>query len=312
MDLEIRTFLPGDEAKQAAIYNALADKMPGFKPSAVEEIRRRGKDPDFEASLRFVAVAKGQTIGYCNAQKNGRIGFPWCLPGHSAEEPLLDAALAACEAIGIKKVFTAYRGDWVRVTQFFEAHGFKKTREMVNYFQNLLDLPTMVIRRGLNISALRKEDVPTVAAMVPGLINLPPAQLVNHWFANPYFAADSLFVFRRSDETPQGVGMLISKPEYADPLKIDPNAPCFRLGAFGSEGRTTKRVNGLFSFLVREDSDSTAVALDLLSFALNRIQDDSVEVLAAQAPSDVRHLTGFYQKYFRKQGGFPIFERELA
>jgi hypothetical protein len=63
---------------------------------------------------------------------------------------------------------------------------------------------------------------------------------------------------------------------------------------------------------VRDDADGTPIGLDLLSYALNRLQDDSIDVLAAQAPSDAKHLVGFYQKYFRKQGSFPVFERELT
>jgi hypothetical protein len=168
-----------------------------------------------------------------------------------------------------------------------------------------------VIRRGLNISPLVEADLPNVAVLAPGVLRLPPGQLRDYFLANPYFAADSLFVLRKANGIPQGVGMLISNPEYASPLKIDLLAPCFRLGAFGTEGMTTKRVNGLFSFLVRDDTDATAIGLDLLSYALNLVQDDTIEVLAAQVPSDAIHLLGFYQKYFRKQGSFPVFEREL-
>ncbi|MCE9531898.1 MAG: hypothetical protein K8T89_12350 [Planctomycetes bacterium] len=311
MDLEIRTYQPGDESGQVAVYNTVAAKLPGFKPATSEDVRRRTKAKDFDPALRFYALAQGQIVGYCVAQANGRLGYPWTLPGHAAEEPLLNAALDACRARGIKKLFATYRADWAAPIAFLEAHEFRKARDMVNYYQNLLDLPTMVIRRGLNISPLKREDLRTIAAFVPGLMRLPPDKLEEWFFANPYFPPESIFVMRKADETPSGVAALVSNPSYANPLQIDSAAPCFRLGAFGNEGLTTKRVNGLFSFLVRDDGDATPIALDLLSFALNRIQDDSIEVLCGQAPSDVRHLTGFYQKYFRKQGSFPIYEREL-
>jgi hypothetical protein len=38
----------------------------------------------------------------------------------------------------------------------------------------------------------------------------------------------------------------------------------------------------------------------------------NVATLAAQVPSDVPHLLRFYQQYFRRQGGFPVFDRELS
>jgi GNAT superfamily N-acetyltransferase len=312
MNVEIRTFQPGDEATQAAIFNAAAAPLPGFKPATSEDIRRRTRASDFDAATRFYALAGGEVVGYCTIQANGRIGYPWCLPGHAVEEPLLQAALDACRARGIKRLFTAYRGDWPAPAAFFEAHGFHKSREIVNFTQNLLNLPTLVIRRGLNMSPLTAADVPAIAAMAPNLIRLPTELLTDYFFANPYFPPESLFVLRRPDGTPHGVGLLISNPEYANVMKIDAAAPCFRLGAFGTEGMTTKRVNGLFSFLVRDDAETIPVGLDMVSYALNHLRDDTIEALAAQVPSDAKHVLDFYQKFFRKQGSFPVYERELG
>jgi hypothetical protein len=33
--------------------------------------------------------------------------------------------------------------------------------------------------------------------------------------------------------------------------------------------------------------------------------------MAAQVPSDASHLLRFYQRYFRRQGSFPVYERKL-
>lgn len=311
MQLEIRTFQPGDELTQAAIYNAVAANLPGYKPALVPDIQRRTSDPDFDPATRFYAVSAGQIVGYCMIQPGGRIGYPWSLPGHGAEEPLFDATVQACRSRGLHRLIAAYRADWTAQLAFFESHGFRKARDMVNFAQNLLDLPTMVIRRGLNISPLKAEDLPAMAALAPTVLKIAPDKMEQHFLANRYFSADSLFVLRKADGAVQGVGQLITNSDYADPLQIDSAAPCFRLGAFGTEGMTTKRVKGLFSFLVRDDADGTAIGLDLLSYSLSRLQDDSIDVLAAQAPSDAKHLVSFYQKYFRKQGFFPVFEREL-
>jgi hypothetical protein len=87
--------------------------------------------------------------------------------------------------------------------------------------------------------------------------------------------------------------------------------PCFRLGAFGTEGMTTKRINGLFSFLAADGRDTQPFALDLLGYAAYKLQDTDVETFAAQVPSDAGHLLRFYKQYFQRQGSFPILERPL-
>jgi hypothetical protein len=73
----------------------------------------------------------------------------------------------------------------------------------------------------------------------------------------------------------------------------------------------TKRINGLFSLLVRPDREAGGLALDLLGHAAGRVQSKDVDTLAAQVPSDVPHLVRFYQQYFQRQGSFPVFERVL-
>src|SRR5688572_29673888 len=94
MALSIRTYQPGDEEAQAAIWNAAAAGLPGFKPTTTIEVRRRTSAPGFDRGTRFYAVANEQVVGYCALNANGRIGFPWCLPGHDAGTALLDAAVA--------------------------------------------------------------------------------------------------------------------------------------------------------------------------------------------------------------------------
>ena len=311
MALQIRNFQPGDEEKQAAIWNAAAAGLPGFKPTTVAEVRRRTSAKDFDPGTRFYALADGAVVGYCALQANGRIGYPWCLPGQNAAEALLEAAVNSCKARGIAKLFTAYRADWTAQSAFFEKNGFHKAREMVNFAQGIVDLPTMVVHRGLNITPIHPADIPAVAALAPSVLRLPVEKLEQEWFHNPYYPSDSLFALRRSDGTIQGAGIMINNVEYANPLQIDVHAPCFRLGAFGTEGMSTKRVNGLFSLLVRDDRDALAIALDMLSYVIGKLEEETIEVLAAQVPSDAKHLLGFYQRSFRKQGAFPIYERAL-
>ena len=73
-----------------------------------------------------------------------------------------------------------------------------------------------------------------------------------------------------------------------------------------------KRINGLFSFLAANDAKLSALGLDLMGHAAYQLREaDDVAALAAQAPSDAEGLTRFYQRHFRRQGSFPVFEREL-
>jgi hypothetical protein len=118
-------------------------------------------------------------------------------------------------------------------------------------------------------------------------------------------------VMRKVDGTPTGYGMLIHDDQYGDVNRIDPSMPCFRLGAFGTEGTSAKRVNALFSFVVEATKDANSIGMDLMWFATRRLDDSDIETMAAQVPSDVPHLVGFYESYFRRQGSFPILELDL-
>ena len=88
--------------------------------------------------------------------------------------------------------------------------------------------------------------------------------------------------------------------------------PCFRLGAFGTEGLTTKRIKGLFSFVTRPDRSVFSLGMDLLSYAVNMLTDeDEISYFAAQAASDATALSAFYNQFFERQGSFPVFEKVL-
>jgi hypothetical protein len=76
---------------------------------------------------------------------------------------------------------------------------------------------------------------------------------------------------------------------------------------------TTKRINGLFSFLARPDQNITPLGLDLMGHAAYQLRDtDELETLAAQVPSDAAKLAHFYERNFRRQGSFPVLERDLT
>ncbi len=316
MAVTIRNFQPGDEAAQVAIYNEAAAHLPRFKPATSVDVQRRAQARDFDPGQRYFAVEDGKVVGYAILNANGRVGFPWCLKGQEhAAEALWQALEAGLRQRKLRRAFAAYRGDWPAILEFFQKHGFKQAREIVNFATEIVDMPTAPARPSSVISALRPQDVPAVFALAPQVFRVAtPAELEKHLLHNPRFQPDALFVLRsRSDNSPVAAAILILDSTYANPRQVDAQMPCYRLGAFGTEGMHTKRINGLFSFVARADNNLTSLGLDLLGHAVYRLRNtDDVDTLAAQVPSDVPHLLRFYERNFRRQGSFPVLERDLA
>jgi len=311
--VNIRTFQPGDEVVQASLFNVAAFSLPGFKPATADDVKKRTRGRGFDPTARFYAEEDREVVGYCTLEpEQNRISFPWCKKGHeSAADPLFDAALQSARARGLTHVFAAYRRDWYPVLQFLTDRGFTVARDVINYWADPVDLPTQVNRSRLPINRLQRDDVPAIAAMGAGLIRLPADKLETYFFSNPYFPAEAFLVLRGADDVPKAIGLGLESGTYAEVKKVDPLAPCFRLGAFGTEGLNAKRVNGLFSFIVANPSEALTAGLALLAEASQEMTDGTVTALAAQCPSDAPHLVGFYSRYFKEHGRFPVLEKQL-
>jgi hypothetical protein len=312
--MDIRNYQPGDDAVQAAIYNEAAGRLPKFKAANEGDVSRRSKAPDFDPRMRFYALDGGRMVGYAMFSPNGRVSYPWCRKGHeNAAAALFEAVEKGMKARGISLAFAAYRGDWAPQKEFFLNHGYKLAREMVNFVVDQVELPTRTGKLSNPLSPLSREDVPAIFALAPKVLRVSsPEALEKHLFENPYFKPESVFVLRsRANNVPLAAGIVIDNSTYADPKQVDPAMPCFRLGAFGSEEMQTKRINGLFSFLCPSDRDVNPLALDLMHHATVRLEESDAGSLAAQVPSDAPHLLQFYQRYFRRQASFPVFEKAL-
>jgi hypothetical protein len=310
----IRAYAPGDDAAQVSIFNEAAADLPRFKPATLDEVRRRGRDPSFDPEARFVAVVDGRPMAYATYQTNGRVSFPWSRKGHEAlADPLFARVLEHMKERGHTRAFAAYRGDWPQQQRFFERHGFQVRREVVGFVLDMADMPTPPARPSSAVGPLRPEDVPAVLALGAGVLRLgDAAALEKYLFHNPYFPPKALFAVRaRADGAPLAVGVIIANPAYTDPTQTDAGMPCFRLGAFGTEGLTTKRINGLFSLLAPAGRDVNPMGLDLLGYAAFQLEETDVATFGAQVPSDAAHLLRFYTQYFRRQGSFPVLERAL-
>lgn len=312
--VDIRSYRPGDEEAQVAIFNTAAAALAKFKPATLQEVQRRARAKDAEPGLRFFAEDRGKVVAYCTGHLNGRVSYPWALPGsEAAQQPLFTAVLNALKQRGVTRLFAAYRGDWPTINDFFVQRQFKLAREMVNFLTHFTEMPTPAARAPSAIKPLLPEDIPAVLEMAPNLLRLhTPEAARAYFFNNPYFPPDALYTLRSRNGPPVAVGILIADPTYADPEAVDPAMPCFRLGAFGTEGMQTKRIRGLFSFLTRIDKSLFSLGMDLMAHATYRLDEsDDLGGFAAQVPSDVPMLLSFYERSFRRQGSFPVYERDL-
>lgn len=313
--MKIRHFQPGDEAIQAEIYNEAAAGFPSFKPATRHEIAKRASGSDFDPTLRFFLEYNGEVVAYIAATSSGRISYPWCRTGSEKfAKQFFEHVLQDLRGRGFKKVYAAYRPDWKEVDQFLKGRGFVVAREMVNFFQDIIDMPTIPARPSTSVTPLSKDDIPAVYDLCPEALNIANVEeLEKHLLHNPYFGKESIFLVRaKAGEEPIAVGILITEATYSDPNLLDPCNPCFWLGAFGTENCNTKRIKGLFSFLARNDNKLPLLALDMLGQASMRVQEhDDIDTLAAQVRSDIPHLLHFYEQHFQRVGSFPIFEKVL-
>lgn len=309
----IRNCQPADAEREAAVYNAAAARLPGFRPVTPDQVRRAVTSRTTEPNTRYCAEDEGRLVGYVTCEPTGRVNYPWCLPGHEmAAHQLFGTVLRALSDRRVTRAFAACRADWTEQVEFFEDHGFHKARDVVNFTQSIADLPTMFQRPGLNITRARPDDIPAIEALVPGFLRLRGSALAEYLLQNPAFPADAVYVLHRKDGTAQGVAVLIDDGSFAAVDGLDPRAPAYWSGAFGAEGLGTKRVNGLFSFLAAPEKESVLIGQDLLWYGTSRMETNTFEFLAAQVPTDVPHLLRFYERYFEKQGSFPVFEREIG
>ncbi len=311
--MQIRTYQSGDEAVQAEIYNEAAGALPKFKAATAEEVGRRCRETGFDPTSRFYAEEGGSVVGYATFNADGRVSFPWCRKGsEAAAEPLFQRVLQALGQRNVGLAYAAYRGDWPAQGEFFAKNGFRLAREMINYAMELSEMPTRMERQA-TVAALRPDDIAAVAELGRQVLRIQDhAKLEQYLFHNEYFTPDCLFgVRQRQSGKLAAVAILIVNAAYADPLQVDSSMPCFRLGAFGTEGTNTKRINGLFSVLTADDFEGLGLAHSLMGHAAMQLEKADFGHIAAQVPSDVAHLARFYKQQFRRQGAFPVYEKAL-
>src|SRR5262249_16069840 len=147
----------------------------------------------FDPQSKFYACESQRVIGYAAFNPNGRVSFPWCLPGHeSAQGPLLAAVIDTMTLRDFPEAWAAYRGDWLPVLEFLQEHGFTPVREMVNFVAETKALPGTAVPPGLAIGALGREEMPHVRELSRSLFAAAPERLDEFYWENPFFGPDSL------------------------------------------------------------------------------------------------------------------------
>ena len=311
--MPIRSYQTGDEESQARIYNAAASSLPGFKPTKPEEITRRYQSADSDPKTRYYATENGEVVGYALFSSNGRVSYPWCLPGAlGLRVPLLEKVIAEMKNRGIAEAWAAYRADWPAVLDFLLGQTFSQKRSIINYVaeRSCLVMDERVPADRV-VRHLERNELPRLIELTPALFARVDAHALEQFFwENPFYKfPQHLLVLTDADSGEiRGVSLLVVDDRFADPTKIDSSMPCFRLGAFGTERERHKRVNGLFScvFLVENDGDLLLNAALAADFGRSHLTH-----LAAQAPSDSPMLCAWYDRHFQRQGSFPILSRKL-
>jgi hypothetical protein len=310
--MPIRTYQNGDEHAQTRIYNTATASLPKSKPSTAEEIARRYQ-AELDPGSRFYATAAGDVVGYATFGDNGRVSFPWCLPGSEAmREPLLEAIIAEMKRRGLPEAWAAYRSDWSPVLDFLRVHDFRQKRTMINYVAEVASIATEdSLPANRKIAPLDRSELRRLISLAPSLfVDTNPAALDRFFWDHPHyrFPGSLLALKDASSGEIRAVCSLVVDPAFADPNKIDAAMPCFRLGAFGTEGERHKRINGMFSVVFADESEADHLLSAALDHDFNRSR---LTHIAAQAPSDAAALCSWYDRFFERQGEFPILERRL-
>jgi hypothetical protein len=316
--MQIRHYQFGDEQAQAEIYNRAAGQLPGFKPAKAEDIARRYQAAHPDPMSKFYAAVGERVVGYAVCNPNGRISYPWCLPdAQEVRQPLLEAVLASLQHRGHTEAWAAYRADWLPVLDFFQQQAFAQVRQIVNYVAEVKRLPQRPVPPEYVLSPVAPTEVVTpLESGALDWVNPRHKELCASLCVDTILRPDldlphgvpSLYTVKsRQDRSVLGFGLVIVHAQYADPTKLDAAMPCFRLGALGTLNERHKRVNGMISVAFTSDD----VGDTLLAEAARRLEAAGLTHAAAQVASDQAEALAFHDRYFQRQGAFPILLRRL-
>jgi hypothetical protein len=157
---------------------------------------------------------------------------------------------------------------------------------------------------------MERGDLAEIRAMGAGIFPDEGFEsLEEFYWENAHFGPESLFVLKEeAGGKILGAAQAIDNPEYADPIKLDAAMPCFRLGTLGTERERHKKVRGMFSCIFTDEQAGEV----LLAEAARRMERAGLTHVAAQVSSTPARTARFYDRFFTRQGSFPILSRRLS
>ena len=169
--MPIRSYQTGDEHAQAGSTTRPPEFLPAFKPSTPEEIARRYKPADPDSTTRYYAIENGEVVGYAVFGSNGRVSYPWCLPG--AEHPRASARNGPrrrCKSRDCPRPGPLIEATGSPVLDFLREHGFHRQADDDQLRRRGVATPrTDRLPSNRLIEPLKQEDLPQLIALEPGL-----------------------------------------------------------------------------------------------------------------------------------------------
>ena len=307
----IRHWLPGDAEHEQRIFNIAAARLPGFAPIRADDARRNAV-PKFDPATRFYAEEDGEVVAFAAFEPAGQVALPWCLPGHEKMmHPLLAAVMRAMAERKSSRAYATCRSDWPEQIEFFEDHGFDRVRDMVNFTQSIADLPTMFQRPGLDVEILRASEIDAVDALAPRLLRLHGPALVDYFFHNRGFPVDATYVLRK-DGVVRGVGMLIDDAAFAKVDTLDAHAADIPVRRLCDRRAARQTRQWAVQFRCGTGKGALLIGQDLLWYGTSRLETNTFDMLAAQAPAMRRTCSVFMNGISGNRGAFRCLKRAVG
>ncbi len=315
METTIRSFTTGDDAARVGIFNEAAAGLPKFKPATLDEIRRRTHGRDFDPA--DAVLRRGQRaaagIRYVSDQR-ARFASPGAARAANASPNRCSSASSGDEdswsQAHLRRLSRRLDGQ---TTSSWPMASATRTTWSTSYWT----WPTC--RR------LRPATAPGISAADARMTYPPWLPLCRTRWALPIWRpwnATSCTTRTFHPMPPSSLrgktegqlaaaGILIVNPAYADPTQVDCGHAVFPARGVRHRRNDDEAHQWPVQFPDAGRPRCQPARPRPARLCLADAGDTDVSTVAAQVSSAVPHLLRFYERYFRKQGSFPIFEREL-
>lgn len=310
-----RGYRSGDEHAHALIRRATSSLYPGL-PAATSDTLLDDISPSHFPSIVPIyadesAGSSGGIRGTISLRADGRVSIPECLPGHEHLAPeLVRQAMKLAASRGLSRAVAIVPARWP-LDEVFRQSGFCRVREIVNFTQSALGLPTAVGRSSTRFQSMTPADLPGIEFLSLSGTDLTRDQLGECLSQVSAHSAQPPAVMRRPDGTAMGVGWLMENDDWPPVEVADPLGCDLHVGTWGAPVHATARIDGVFSFLAASPLETLSVGLDLLGHLMSEMTSHRIDTVATQVPADASQLVSFYDRYFLRQGTLSIYACRL-